>query len=184
MDDRIQRHTVKHDTTARQLAFTLTRDSTQTMTFTYATPDSARLELVGALLLYDGTCGFCARSVQFVLRREGRRRTLRFASKQGPCGSDLRARHPELEGVDSIIWYAPPEPGLAERVLVRSDAVLEVLSYLGGAWRMLGVLGRIVPRAVRDMAYDFVARRRRRLASNDLCIVPAAEQRARFPEMA
>jgi predicted DCC family thiol-disulfide oxidoreductase YuxK len=138
----------------------------------------------GALLLYDGTCGFCARSVQFVLRRERRRRTLRFASLQGPYGSDLRARHPELDGVDSTIWYDPPGPGRAERALTRSDAVLEVLSYLGGAWRLLGGLGRVVPRVARDAAYDIVARYRRKLASNDHCVLPIAEQRARFPEMA
>jgi predicted DCC family thiol-disulfide oxidoreductase YuxK len=138
----------------------------------------------GALLLYDGSCGFCARSVQFVLRHEGRRRTLRFASLQGAYGSEVRAWHPALEGVDSIIWYDPPGPDRAGRVLVRADAVLEVLQYLGGAWRVLGVLGRIVPRAVRDAAYDLVARHRRRLASNDVCMVLTPEQRARFPEMA
>ena len=33
-----------------------------------------------ALLLYDGTCGFCAQSVQFVLRHDRKRRTLRFSS--------------------------------------------------------------------------------------------------------
>lgn len=148
-----------------------------------------------ALLLYDGDCGFCARSVQFVLRRERRRRTLRFASLQGPYGSEVRARHPEVDGVDSIIWYEPPGgesrpeagrgpgAGRGERVLVRSDAVLAVLSYLGGGWRLLGALGRLVPRVVRDAAYDLVAHHRRRLASNDACLLPTAEQRVRFPEM-
>lgn len=139
----------------------------------------------GALLLYDGDCGFCARSVQFVLRHERRRRTLRFASLQGPYGSEVRARHAEVDGVDSIIWYEPPggEAGRGERVLVRSDAVLAVLSYLGGGWRLLGALGRLVPRVVRDGAYDLVARHRRRLASNDVCLLPTVAQRARFPEM-
>ena len=31
------------------------------------------------ILLYDGTCGFCAESLQLVLRHD-RRRTLRFAA--------------------------------------------------------------------------------------------------------
>ncbi|HET7564592.1 MAG TPA: DCC1-like thiol-disulfide oxidoreductase family protein [Gemmatimonadaceae bacterium] len=135
------------------------------------------------ILLYDGTCGVCARSVQFVLRHEGRVRTLRFASLQGPYGSDVRARHPELEAVDSIIWYAPVYDGRAERVLVRTDAVVQVLAYLGGGWRVLGALIHIVPRVVRDGVYDLVARHRHRLASNDVCVVPTAEQRVRFPEM-
>lgn len=135
------------------------------------------------MLLYDGTCGLCARSVQFVLRHEDRVRTLRFASLQGAYGSDVRARHPELEGVDSIIWYSPAHGARAERVLVRSDAAMEVLSYLGGAWRVLGAFVRLVPRTVRDAVYDLIARHRHRLVSNDVCVVPTAEQRARFPEM-
>lgn len=109
---------------------------------------------------------------------------LRFASLEGPNGSDVRARHPELEGVDSIIWYDPLGRDRTDRVLARSDAVLEVLQYLGGGWRVLAVLGRAVPRAFRDAAYDLVARHRRRLASNDVCVVPTPEQRERFPELA
>jgi predicted DCC family thiol-disulfide oxidoreductase YuxK len=137
----------------------------------------------GAILLYDGNCGFCARSVQLILRYERRRRTLHFASLQGPYGSEVRARQPELNGVDSIIWYDPPGSGRAERVLVRSAAVLEVLSYLGGGWRLLGGLGRVVPSVARDLAYNLVARYRLRLASNDSCVLPTAEQRARFADI-
>jgi hypothetical protein len=69
------------------------------------------------VLLYDGTCGFCAESVQLVLRHD-RRRTLRFAALQGAFGVDVRARHPELARVDSVVWVDPPLAGQAERVLV------------------------------------------------------------------
>ena len=133
----------------------------------------------GALLLYDGTCGFCAQSVQFVLRHEGANRTLRFASLQSPTGTEIRARHPELEGVDSVIWY---EPGAAEDVvLVRSRAVLRTLRYLGGIWSALGALGAIVPRVIRDRVYDFIARHRHKLVrGGDVCVLPTPEQRSRF----
>ena len=72
-----------------------------------------------ALLLYDGSCGFCARSVQFVLRHEGARRTLRFASLQSPAGAEIRARHPDLNAIDSVIWY---EPGVTARPRARPVA--------------------------------------------------------------
>ena len=135
-----------------------------------------------ALLLYDGTCGFCAGSVQFVLRRDRRRRALRFASLQGPTGSDVRGRHPELETVDSVSWYEPASPaGGREVLLVRSSAVLHVLRYLGGAWRMLAWLGALVPRPLRDGAYDFVARHRHKLVRGaPMCVIPTEEQRPRF----
>jgi predicted DCC family thiol-disulfide oxidoreductase YuxK len=85
-----------------------------------------------ALLLFDGTCGFCARNVQFVLRHERRRRTLRFATLAGATGRAIRACHPELKGVDSVIWYEPATNGSDERLLIRSAAALRVWRYLGG----------------------------------------------------
>jgi predicted DCC family thiol-disulfide oxidoreductase YuxK len=133
----------------------------------------------GALLLYDGTCGLCARSVQFVLAHERAPGTLRFAPLDGATGRAIRAAHPELDGVDSLIWVDPTES--SARVLVRSTAVLEVARYLGGIWRVLGAVGRLVPRALRDATYDLVARHRQQIAGRaDACLLPSVEQRGRF----
>jgi hypothetical protein len=51
-----------------------------------------------ALLLFDGTCGFCAESVQFVLSRERRRRRCASRAFPGSPGAEVRERHPELGG--------------------------------------------------------------------------------------
>jgi predicted DCC family thiol-disulfide oxidoreductase YuxK len=132
-----------------------------------------------AMLLYDGTCGFCAQSVQFVLRHERRRRTLRFAALQSERGIELRTRRPELEGVDSVIWVEPDAAG--ERVYVRSAAVFRVLRYLGGPWSVLARIGAIVPALIRDGVYDFVARHRHRIIrGGTACLLPTPEERARF----
>jgi predicted DCC family thiol-disulfide oxidoreductase YuxK len=137
-----------------------------------------------ALLLYDGTCGFCARSVQFVLRHEGRDRSLRFASLDGETGREIRARHPELQTVDSLIWY-DPRASPTRPLRIRSDAVLTVASYLGGIWRVLSWLGRVIPRSLRDAAYDLIARHRREIGATaaESCLIPTAEQRGRFVDM-
>src|SRR5262249_13887273 len=106
-----------------------------------------------AILLFDGTCGFCARSVQFVLDREHRRRTLRFASLQSSIGQAIIRRHSDLAGVDSVVWVESADTP-NERVSVRSAAALEVMRYLGGPWSALAALGALVPRVIRDPAYD------------------------------
>ena len=124
------------------------------------------------ILFYDGSCGFCAGSVQFVLARD-RRRTLRFGPLQGTSGRALTARHPSLLGIDSVVWLDGEVP------LTRGDAVLAVLRYLGGGWGTLAALGRVVPRALRDLLYDLVARRRFQLAAR-ACLLPTPEERARF----
>ena len=131
------------------------------------------------VMLYDGTCGFCAESVQLVLRHD-RKRTLRFAALQGAFGRDVRARHPELEGVDSVVWVEPPAEGRPETVLVRSDAALRVARYLGGPFH-LARAAKVLPRRVRDTAYGLVARHRHRLASGGpSCLIPPPDVRERF----
>lgn len=136
----------------------------------------------GALLLYDGTCGFCAKSVQFVLQRERRRKTLRFASLDSSVGREVRAQYPELEHVDSVVWIEAGSTERDYRLYVRSEAVFRVLKYLGGVWSALAVLGAVIPRSVRDWAYDFVARHRHKIIPRgaESCLLPSPEQRTRF----
>jgi predicted DCC family thiol-disulfide oxidoreductase YuxK len=124
------------------------------------------------VLLYDGTCGLCARSVQFVLAHD-RRGTIRFGPLQGAVGRSVVAAHRELHDVDSVIWCD------GSGVKVRGDAALAVLDYLGGGWRVLSGLGHLVPRRLRDALYDALARRRFRFAAR-ACLLPTPEERGRF----
>ena len=147
------------------------------------------------VLLYDGACGVCARSIQFILRHDNRDRSLRFASLQSDFGQRILAAAPELEDVDSVIWVdadpgsrpeppprlgpGAPLPPLQTRI--RSDAALTAAAYLGGGWRWMARAGRLFPRRLRDAAYDLVARNRHRLAGrSDRCLLPTPEQRRRF----
>ena len=131
------------------------------------------------VLLYDGLCGFCDGTVQFILKHD-RRGTLRFATLQGDFARDVIARHPELEGVDSLVLVERDVTSGKEHVYVRSDGALRVARYLGGAWNFARALA-IVPRFVRDSAYDGFARIRYRVFGRyDSCPIPSPEQRARF----
>jgi len=129
------------------------------------------------VLLYDGDCGFCAGSVQFVLRREppAARRRLSFAPLKGQFGSRIRRQFPELDGVDSVVWYDPSIPS----VRVRSAAALAAVAHLGGIWAVAAALGRLVPRPLRDAVYDLIARRRFEIAA-PACLLPTPEERSRF----
>lgn len=131
------------------------------------------------ILLYDGTCGFCARSIQFVLKHESPNGQLRFARLDGPLGIELRARHPELATIDSVLWYEAATPTSPERLFWRSRAALRTARHLGGIWRLLASLGSLIPTPLRDAAYDWIARHRRQLAA-EACVVPTPAQRRRF----
>ena len=131
------------------------------------------------VLLYDGLCGFCDGTVQFILRHD-RTKTLRFATLQGDYARAIFARHPELAGIDSLVLVEPDPVTGTEKVHVRSSGALAVARYLGGAWHLARVTA-IVPRVVRDLAYDSFARIRYRVFGRyDSCPIPTPEQRARF----
>jgi len=133
----------------------------------------------GPVLLYDGLCGFCDGTVQFILKRD-RRGTLRFATLQGDFARDVIAHHPEVAGVDSLVLVEPDVASGRENVYVRSEGALRVARYLGGGWHLARAVA-IVPRSLRDRAYDAFARIRYRVFGRyDSCPIPTPEQRARF----
>jgi predicted DCC family thiol-disulfide oxidoreductase YuxK len=131
------------------------------------------------VLLYDGVCGFCNKSVQMILDHD-RRGEMRFAALQSDYGASVVERHPELRGVDSVV-YVEKRPGAGgERVFMKSDAALRVAAYLGGFWKLL-LAAKVMPRPLRDYFYDLFARNRYRLFGKyDTCLLPPPEVRSRF----
>ena len=133
----------------------------------------------GPVLLYDGLCGFCDGTVQFILKHD-RRGTLRFATLQGEYARGVIARHPELHGVDSLVFVEPADDSAGERISVRSAGALRLARYLGGPWHIARAVA-IVPRFLRDWGYDRFARVRYRVFGRyDSCPIPSPAQRARF----
>ena len=133
------------------------------------------------VLLYDGVCGFCNKSVQLILDHD-RRGTMRFAALQSDYGQAVIERHPELRGVDSVVFVEKAAGGGGERIFVRSDAALKVADYLGGLWKLL-LAAKVIPRPLRDYLYDLFARNRYRVFGKyDTCLLPPPEVRSRFLE--
>lgn len=132
------------------------------------------------IILYDGVCGLCNRLVQFLLNhdRDGR---LRFASLQSDFAEKVLRRHglnaKDLDTIHVVEHYDQPD----ERVLQRSDAVLRAGRELGGFWGASSSVARVVPRALRDLVYRFVAKNRYRVfGKSDSCMLPDVNQRSRF----
>jgi predicted DCC family thiol-disulfide oxidoreductase YuxK len=126
------------------------------------------------VVLFDGTCNLCNASVQFVLRRDPRAR-FRFAALQSQAAGDLLA---------AVGWHGPRPDSVAlvaaGRVRWKSSAALAIARGLRWPWPLLAVFV-VVPRPLRDVVYDFVARRRLRwFGKQEACMVPTKELRARF----
>jgi predicted DCC family thiol-disulfide oxidoreductase YuxK len=124
--------------------------------------------------LYDAVCVLCSGSVRYTLRHE-RDHTIRFVAIQSGEGRDLALKY----GID------PEDPATFlfienGQALARSDGVLALLRHLGGPARLL-LVGRILPRQLRDWIYDFLARNRYRIFGKaQVCGMPEPAHRHRF----
>ena len=132
------------------------------------------------IILYDGVCGLCDRSVKFVLKRD-HSDVFRFASLQSDFAGQILRRHgvspADLDTMYVVLDYRQP----SERLLSRSDAAVFISQHLTWFWRIAAALLRIVPRPLRELGYRLIARHRYRLFGKyDTCMLPAAEDRSKF----
>ena len=142
------------------------------------------------IVLYDGVCGFCNRSVQFILRRDPGG-AFRFAPLQSGLAARILARHganpSDLDTMYVVLDYDDAcgnrreEGKSGESLLSRSDAALFVLQQLGGIWRVVAGAMQLLPRPVRDWGYRSIAGNRYRMFRRyDTCPLPDEATRARF----
>jgi predicted DCC family thiol-disulfide oxidoreductase YuxK len=125
------------------------------------------------VMYYDGECGLCARSVQWCLNHD-KKGILHFATIQGDNYANIDVPGKPMD-ISSMAIY---EGG---RLLLKSTAALRMLQLVGGFWGVLGTLGMIWPRFIRDGVYDFIAKRRIAwFGEAKFCQLPTPAQRARF----
>lgn len=126
------------------------------------------------LLLYDGECGLCERSVQFTIRHNSKQ-NVRFAALQSDVGQRaLEAAGLPAEYRDSLVLVDDA------RTHLKSKGAIRLARHLDWPWRALGAT-KVIPRPVRDWAYDFVAKRRFRWFGRvEACRLPTPQERARF----
>lgn len=136
-----------------------------------ATPGAAP---AGPLVLYDGTCGLCARSVRWILRHE-RDRDIRFAPLQGPTAAALREKFTNIPSeVDTVVFVD------GERAHLRSKAFLYLATHLHAPWRWAYAF-RWFPGPVLNVGYRIIAALRYRMFGRvDACELPSPENRVRF----
>lgn len=131
-------------------------------------------------VLFDGVCGLCERTVQFLLAEDATA-ALRFAPLQGETARPILQRH----GLDqfplrSLVVVETGSDG-NELAFLKSSAVARSLDSLGGFWRVVSWTLRAVPRPFRDAAYDFIAKRRLRwFSAPSVCRLPTRGEAQRL----
>ena len=130
------------------------------------------------ILFYDGECGLCTNSVKFLLDKD-RDRRLQFAPLQGQTAAELLPKEFRNTSDLSTAVYLR-KAGEQTRLFTRSSATSRALSDVGGFWGFLGRVLWLIPKFIRDPAYNFVANRRHRFFPEGACRLPTEEEAKRL----
>ena len=126
------------------------------------------------IVFYDGGCGFCNRSVQFILRKNTTKPFIYFASLQSDFAQNFFAKHNEpLPDLSSLVFFD------SNTFYYKSTGALRIGTYLK-SYRVICKIGLITPRFIRDFIYDIIAKNRNRIASKLTCDILSEEERHRF----
>jgi len=126
------------------------------------------------IILFDGVCNLCNRSVQFIIKKD-KKGIFKFASLQSTVGKELLKEFelPE-DSFQSFIYVKN------DRAFSRSDAALEIAKMLNGVWPF-AYFFKIVPKFFRDPIYNLIARNRYKwFGKKDECMVPTSKMKERF----
>jgi predicted DCC family thiol-disulfide oxidoreductase YuxK len=113
-----------------------------------------------ATIFFDGECGLCHGVVRWVLAEDGLG-TFYFSPLQGTTYVQEFNPGPSQAMPNTVLLWIDQK-----RLLSHSDAVLCIMAGLGGLWRVSALGLRLIPRAIRDLGYRWVARVRTRLYPN------------------
>jgi len=123
------------------------------------------------LILYDGVCVLCMRSVKFISKRDSGNRFI-FANLDSVDSGDWNMNN---KGEwKSIIVIADG------RIFLYSDAIIRIVREFGYPWKLFSIL-KWVPKFIRDAGYRFIAKIRYRVFGQlDQCWIPPENEKEKF----
>ena len=123
------------------------------------------------IIFFDGICILCNRAVDFLVRRD-RKKKFRFASLQSEYSRNFLSQYrPDLLNLDSLALYD------AGKIYVKSAAVLKIAKHLGLPWSFAAIF-YCIPGPLRDWLYDYIARNRYKwFGKRESCRLPDGELR-------
>lgn len=127
-----------------------------------------------SILLFDGHCSLCNAAVDFVLKRDAKKKLL-FASIQGPAGQKVLKKYQLPPNyLETLVLV---EQG---KVYLGSTAALRVARFLDGGWPLFYSL-IIIPKGIRDRIYLWIGKHRYQwFGRRASCRMPTATEKLHF----
>ena len=128
------------------------------------------------IILFDGFCNFCNSTVNIILKydQDGH---FQFAASQSNAGINLLDQFNLNQKASASVILIDNE-----KVYTKTDAVIQIAICLKG-WPRLFMWLKLIPKPIRDFAYDLIAKNRYRLfGKRQTCSIPDESIRHRFLE--
>lgn len=122
------------------------------------------------IIFYDGDCGFCNSSVQFILNKK--KKPFYFLALQSETAKKILEAKNVVINMDTIYLLKN------DKLYNKSSAALQICRGLKGGYPLLFGF-YIIPKFLRDPFYNFVAKRRHKLRAG-YCMVPLEEDKKYF----
>ncbi len=128
-----------------------------------------------AVVLFDGVCNFCNSSVRFIVRHDESGR-FHFAPLQSEVGKRLLEQHHlPTDAMSTMVLLE------GNQVSTRSTAALRIARHLRFPWWIAYYVFIAVPKLIRDIPYNIIARVRYRIfGRTDRCPLPPPGITERF----
>jgi len=105
------------------------------------------------VLLIDGACNLCNKMMQFIYKRDSRRK-FSFDTLQSKTGQALLvSRKLPINLFDTVVLIK------GNQSFIKSSAILHIMKEIGGGWKIFFVL-ILIPSPVRDFLYNIIAKTR------------------------
>jgi predicted DCC family thiol-disulfide oxidoreductase YuxK len=122
------------------------------------------------IVLFDGICNLCNASVRFISRHD-KDSKIQFASLQSEKAKELLKNSAfNIENLHSIVFIAD------QKIFLKSDAAIEIAKLLKGFPHYLKYV-QFIPRPIRDVVYDLIAKNRYRLFGKSCAIDPSNQNK-------
>jgi len=125
------------------------------------------------LIIYDGKCGFCNRTVLFIAKKD-KNNVFKFVSSLSKLGIKLLLKY-KIKGLEKLTIILIEK----ENVYTKSIAIRKMLLRTP-YFKILGYVMFLIPKDVSDWFYDFISNRRKRIVKNNYCEIPTCEIKKKF----
>ncbi|MEP7266491.1 MAG: DCC1-like thiol-disulfide oxidoreductase family protein [Saprospiraceae bacterium] len=125
------------------------------------------------IIYFDGTCVLCNWFFKWLVQHD-KKKLFQFDTLQSIAGQELVDRL-KMEVVEETVVLRHNK-----ETYTYSTAVLKIFKMMGGWYKLMGILGLLFPKFLRDGVYLFISKNRYKWFGQQACYIPDKSTKERF----